>query len=235
MKKTIYGLLYILLLSIWVQPAAAQENPDPHRFATEIEAFRQWDQKNTPSDGAILFIGSSSIRMWPTAEAFPQLHVMNRGFGGAHLSDVLFYLDDVLLKYRPVLIVLYAGDNDIHAGKSPDRILDDYRLFTRRVHNAMPGTPIVYLSIKPSPSRWDWWPRMKQANELVRSYSETRPDLFFVDLAAPLTGTSGAPEASLFMQDQLHLNPAGYARWTQTLAPILASILKDLKPAAPRP
>ncbi|MEN6428983.1 MAG: SGNH/GDSL hydrolase family protein [Phycisphaerales bacterium] len=222
-------LLASILSTAAVLSAESQRvDPDPNRFAGEIKAFAEWDSKNTVPAEPVLFVGSSSIRMWRTHEAFPELPVVNRGFGGSHISDVIHYLDQVVLPYSPKVLVFYAGDNDIAAGKSAQRVAQDYRKFVQLVHAKVPVARIVYVTIKPSRSRWSLWPEMKKANELIRDFCSQDGRLFFADLATPLLGADGAPRRELFCPDQLHLNPQGYAVWTQTLAPILSKALVAL-------
>ena len=132
--------------------------PDPNRFAGEISAFEQWDNKNSFPADAVLFVGSSTIRMWQTRASFPDLPVINRGFGGSHISDINFYFKRVVSPYKPKVIVFYAGDNDIASGKSAQQVLDDFRRFVEMVRNQLPRTPIIFISIKPSESRWNFWP-----------------------------------------------------------------------------
>jgi len=203
------------------QPA----DPDPNRFAKEIEAFQEWDSKNAAPAEPVLFVGSSSIRMWRTRDCFGDLPVMNRGFGGSHISDVLHFTDRLVLPYKPRVIVFYAGDNDIAAGKSAQRVFEDYRKFVGIVHAKLPDTRIIFLAIKPSESRWSFWPETKKANELVQGLSRKDDRLFFADLAAPLLGPDGKPRSELFLGDKLHLNPAGYGVWTQALRPVLRKAL----------
>jgi len=121
-------LFTILFAQLFVSPLAAQTDPDPHRFDEAIETFRRWDAKNAIPDHPILFVGSSSIRMWKTAESFTDLPVVNRGFGGAHISDMLFFKQDILLKYKkPACIVMYCGGNDVAGGKSAERVVRDFK------------------------------------------------------------------------------------------------------------
>jgi lysophospholipase L1-like esterase len=205
-------------------PAAAQTvDPDPARFAADIDAFRQWDTKNAvPVDG-VLFVGSSTIRLWPTATRFPNAPVINRGFGGSQISDVNHYVEDVVLRYRPAVVVFYAGDNDINAGKSPERVAADYREFTMKVLAARADTRIIFLAIKPSPARWALWPRMQEANERIRSYSLGRAaQLLYVDVATPMLTAADQTQAHLYVDDGLHMTPAGYDIWTRVLAPVIA-------------
>jgi lysophospholipase L1-like esterase len=212
-----------------IAPIAQTVDPDPGRFASEIEAFRQWDTKNAfPADG-LLFVGSSSIRLWDSAQRFPKLAIVNRGFGGSHISDVNHYIQDVALKYRPAAVVFYAGDNDINDGKTPERVLADYRAFVERVQAGRADTRIFFLAIKPSPARWAKWPTMRQANELVRAYSEQHfPRLVYVDVASPMLTADGRTQPHLYVEDGLHMTAAGYELWTSILGDSLvtSSLLK---------
>lgn len=221
------GVLLSLLAVTAVASAGNNQpaNPDPNRFAGEIKAFAEWDGKNAVPAEPVLFVGSSSARMWRTHESFPDLPVINRGFGGSHISDVIYYVDRVVLPYKPRAIVFYAGDNDIAGGKAPQRVLDDYRKFVGLVHAKLPTTRIVFITIKPSRSRWSLWPRMNEANALVRDFCRGDNRLFWADLGMPLLGSDGMPMPELFLGDQLHLNAQGYAVWTRALGPILSRVL----------
>ena len=194
-----------------------QANPDPARFAAEIAAFEAWDRQNAfPRDG-ILFVGSSSIRMWPTARSFPDLPVINRGFGGSHVSDVNHYVEQVVLKYRPRVVVFYAGDNDIADGKPPEQVLGDFENFVATVHRQLPDTQILYLPIKPSLLRWEKWPQMRATNVLIQQFIEKNDQLAYVDTATPMLGPDGRPRKELLLDDGLHLNAAGYRLWSGIL------------------
>ena len=202
---------------------AQQGDPDPERLKTEIEAFRQWDAKNAVPANSVLFVGSSTIRLWPTAEGFPDLPVVNRGFGGSQISDANHYVEDVVLKHRPAVVVFYAGDNDINAGKSPDRVAADYRAFVTRVLAVRRDTRIIFLAIKPSLARWPLWAKMQEANDRFRSYSlGFGPQLIYVDVATPMLTSAGQTQPHLYVEDGLHMSPAGYEMWTRILAPIIA-------------
>jgi len=210
---------------------AGEENPDPHRFAEEITRFLEWDRQNSVPPNAALFAGSSSIRLWKTAEDFPQLPVINRGFGGAHISDVLFFMEKIVLPYRPAVIVFYAGDNDIADGKSAETVLTDFRQFVERVRQALPETRIIFLPIKPSLARWNFWPEMKKANGLIEAYCAGDERLFYADTAAPMLAGGGKPGSELFVEDGLHLSAAGYRLWSQVLKPVLERALAGKRKA----
>lgn len=200
-------------------------DPDPNRFAEEIKAFGEWDSKNAAPAEPVLFVGSSSIRMWRTHECFPDLPVINRGFGGSHVSDVLHFTPRLVWPYKPRVICLLRGDNDIAAGKSAQRVFEDCRRFVGLVHVKLPDTRIIFISIKPSESRWSLWPEAKKANELMRGLCGPDGSVLYADLATPLLGPDGKPRSELFLSDKLHLNAAGYKVWTEALTPVLRQAL----------
>lgn len=221
------SVLLVLIFAMGISYASDGQpaDPDPNRFAEDIKDFVAWDRKNAVPADPILFVGSSSIRMWKTRESFPDLPVINRGFGGSHISDVIHFSDRVVLPYTPKLIVFYAGDNDTAGGKKAARIFRDYRRFVRKVHNELPDTSIIFIPIKPSGSRWALWPEMKKANDLIESFSGKDRHLFFADLATPLLDANGKPDDSLFRNDRLHLNDKGYKAWSDALGPVIEKAL----------
>lgn len=220
--------LLLLLFFVSYFTAVAQpktvEDPDPLRFEGEIEQFKTWDQKNSFPSDAILFTGSSSIRMWKTAEAFPEFPIINRGFGGSHTSDVQYFYEEVIGKYNPSVILFYEGDNDIASDKPVEQVFGDYKQLVNRILNDHPEVTFVYIPIKPSSSRWNYWPKMKEFNQLVEQFNEDNSQLHYIDLATPMLGTEGKPDDSLFLDDQLHLNEKGYARWNEVLLPVLKEL-----------
>ncbi len=221
MKRNIVATLVMVLTTLSCTVAAADVAPEQKRWGDTIREFEKWDSKNYyPIDG-VLFVGSSSIRMWPTREYFPDLPVINRGFGGSQISDVNFFADRIVLPYKPQLIVFYCGDNDIAAGKSPTRILQDYKAFVALVCSELPSTKIIFIAIKPSGSRWDKWPLMKETNSSIEAFSKKDKKLYYFDAASPLLGKDGKPMDKLFLKDRLHLNPEGYTAWTKHLRPLI--------------
>jgi lysophospholipase L1-like esterase len=209
------------------EPAPVAD-PDPARFESDIAAFENWDRQNSFSPGAVLFVGSSSIRMWPTAESFPDLPVVNRGFGGSQISDVNYFAERIALKYSPRLVVFYAGDNDIESGKSPQQVFDDFQAFAKLVHETLPATRIVYVPIKPSIARWSKWPKMQAVNSNVEKLSQSDERIIYVDTATPMLGSDGKPRAALFLDDGLHLNAEGYALWSDTVGPAIRKALNPV-------
>ena len=205
-------------------PARAPETAKLPRFEDDIRTFEAWDRKNSFPRNSVLFVGSSSIRLWPTAESFPDVPVINRGFGGSTIADVNRYAQRIVLKYEPQTIVFYAGDNDIAAGKSPQDVFDNFRTFFDSVHSRLPKTQIIYLPIKPSIARWPNWPQMQEANQLVKQLADSEPSLDYLDTATPMLGVDGQPSAELFLKDGLHMNETGYREWNDLLRPKLAAL-----------
>jgi len=169
----------------------------------------------------VLFVGSSSIRFWDTADSYPRRTVVNRGFGGAHISDVNHYVEETVLRYDPAVVVFYAGDNDIAAEKSPERVQEDFLEFTAAVLSELPDTEILFVSIKPSLARWSVWPEMMEANELIRNFIGHNDNLRYVDVSEPMLGPDGEPIPELFVEDGLHMTDAGYEIWNDVIGEAL--------------
>ena len=223
---------YISLL-LFIGLAWGQNSPNPQRFNknpegdnVSIDLFQLWDKKNSTPKYPVVFVGSSSIRKWSTAEYFPDIPIVNRGFGGSHISDVNHFINETVLKYKPRVIIFYAGDNDINYGKSPKIVLEDYIYFVDQVHSQLPETEIIFIPIKPSLKRWALWNEMKEANRLVRNYSKKKPLLYYIDTASPMLNSNGLPKSSLFVSDSLHLSKDGYDLWSKILEPILRDVLE---------
>lgn len=215
----------VALLAAAVPRAEAQApDPDPARFDDAMAAFARWDAENSVPAAATVFVGSSSIVRWNTAEAFPDTRLLNRGFGGSHVSDVNHFIEQTVLRYSPDVVVFYAGDNDTSAGKSSERIFEDLRAFAEGVLHAKSTTQVVFISVKPSLSRWAVWPQMVATNELLRAYTDKHANLHYADVAAPMLGADGEPIAELFVGDGLHMTAAGYDIWTRVVGDVLARL-----------
>lgn len=227
------ALLALSLLSI--RTVRAQNAPDAPAppFANEIAAFAAWDARNATPANPIVFAGSSSIRLWNTGERFGGRPVVNRGFGGSQLFEVNRYIRETVLRYSPRIVVLYAGDNDINAGRTPDQVVSDYETFVRTVHASDATVDIVFIAIKPSLQRWALWPKMREVNDRIRASARARAHTHYSDLATPMLGADGTPRPELFVGDGLHMTPAGYDVWTERLTPLLDS-LQRARRAAPR-
>ena len=194
------------------------------RFETEIRAFEDSDRVKPPAPNGIVFVGSSSIRLWPDLRAdFPGRNVIQRGFGGSRLDEVLYYAPRMVLPYKPQLIVLYTGENDVAEGRTPTQIFSDYKSFVALVQRHLSAALIAYISIKPSPSRWQLVDRMRETNSMIERYALTHPQLAYIDVFTPMIGPSGRPRAELFVSDSLHMNRDGYALWRRLLTPWLVT------------
>ena len=225
MRMVFAGWVALALLE---SPVFAAPSPDPKRFEPEISAFEAKDKLSSPPIGAILFTGSSSIRKWhPTLAAdMAPLAVLGRGFGGSIMDDLLFFAPRVIITYKPKIVVIYEGDNDIAMGMEPENIRDAFQAIQSLVHTQLPKCQIYALSIKPSPSRWDKWPAMKRTNELIEAVCAGKPWLHYVDVATVILGKDGKPRLDLFIADQLHLSDKGYEAWTTILKPLLLAANK---------
>jgi lysophospholipase L1-like esterase len=213
MKQTAIFSISLILLAL---PVFAESRWEPN-----IKKFEAQDAKNPPAENGIVFVGSSSMVFWKTDTDFPDLHIINRGFGGSQTADSVEFAPRIVLKYKPRLVALYAGDNDIAAGKSPAEVVAVTEKFFALVHEALPDTRILYVAIKPSISRWDMVGDMREVNRQVKAITEKDARLDFIDIDTPMLGDDGKPRKELFIKDGLHLNRAGYDLWNSVIQPYL--------------
>jgi lysophospholipase L1-like esterase len=211
-------LLWTASLAGRAQQAAVA---DPDRWEATIRTFEEQDRRTPPPKGAIVFTGASSIVRWNLQESFPDLNVINRGFGGSEMSDAARYASRIVVPYSPRIVVLYSGDNDIGRGVTPEQVEADFERFVRVVHGALPQTRIVVIGVKPSLLRWGVYDNMKKANAMMRGYIEAHKGLEYVEVGPPMLGADGKPRPELFVQDGLHLTADGYTLWTTLLRPHL--------------
>ena len=196
-------------------------DPDPLRFADDMEEFAAYDAKNSFPTYATVFVGSSSIVRWNTGDSFRGLPLLNRGFGGSHMSDAVYWIEETVLKYSPRTVVVYEGDNDTSAGKRSQQLLEDYKEFVEAILEAQPSTRIVIMSIKPSLLRWDVWPEMQESNAAIEAYAQQDARVEFVDVGTAMLGADGLPIPELFVSDGLHMTPAGNKVWEDIMRPVL--------------
>ncbi|HTH46991.1 MAG TPA: SGNH/GDSL hydrolase family protein [Candidatus Limnocylindria bacterium] len=202
----------------------ADQPHEPTVFEPEIRKFEVVDRRTPPPAHAILFTGSSSIRFWTNLTAdFPKRVVLNRGFGGSHMSDLLHYFDRVVVPYHPRAIVVYEGDNDLAGGKTPAVVLKDYQEFVGRVEKQLPGTPVIFLAVKPSRARVAQIGIQREFNASLKAYAAGHAGLSFIDTFTPILDAAGQPRADLLREDGLHLNPKGYALWREIVEKFLAT------------
>lgn len=196
----------------------------PDRWEAKIRELEHRMAERPVKPGGIVFAGSSSIRLWDVKTSFPEMPISNQGFGGSHIVDSIHFYDRIIAPLQPSAIVLYAGDNDVAAGREAETVRDDFAQFVKTARQANgPTTVILFISIKPSLSRWKLAPEMRKANQLIQEYCRQQSGLEFVDLWNPMLGQDGTPQKRLFQPDGLHLNGEGYRLWTATLAPRLVA------------
>ena len=199
------------------QPAATAED----RWAPEIAKFAAADAAMPFAPGGVVFVGSSSIRMWDLASSFPGQPVLNRGFGGTQIGDSVRYVERLVIAHKPRAVVFYAGDNDLFAGRTPKQVQADFRAFVGRVHAALPATRIAFIGIKPSIARWAMIDKVREANRRIRTDCDRDDRLAFVDVDAAMLGWDARPRPELFIKDGLHMSPAGYEIWNLLVRPFI--------------
>lgn len=213
-------ILTVLLLST----AALAQTPYTRekQWEKDINDFLEIDKKQTPPQRPIVFTGSSSIRLWTSLRAdFPNLNVMNRGFGGSQLEDLVFFAPKIVSPYKPRMIVVYSGENDIDAGQNAENVLADFKEFISFRDRELKGVPVLYIAMKPSVLRWKMWPEMKKGNDLIKAESAKHKKVTFVDITPGMLGPDGKPKPELFLGDGLHMNAKGYEIWRDILRPYL--------------
>jgi lysophospholipase L1-like esterase len=201
---------------------------DPKIWAKQIDTFKKEDKQQLPPEDVIVFTGSSSIRFWKTLEQdMAPLPVINRGFGGAKIKQVTYYADQIVIPYHPRAIVLFAGTNDLGRfnPKTAQEVFEGYVEFVETMRAALPQTPIYYIAITPTPSRWKTWPIVREANQQIKAYTETDPQLHYIDMTNQYLGSDGRPERDLYIWDRLHPSAKGYALWTSIIKPTLEADL----------
>jgi len=197
---------------------------DSARWEPDIAAFEQADSVVRRRPGGVVFVGSSSIRLWASMpDDFPGVATINRGFGGSRVRDSTYYADRIVTPYQPSAIVFYAGDNDIFEGRTPQQVRDDFVAFVEKVRERLPDTRIAFVSIKPSPSRATLLPQTREANALVRDFAKDAPNVDYLDVFLPMLDAQGQPREELFVADRLHMNASGYAIWAGVVRPWLAT------------
>jgi lysophospholipase L1-like esterase len=194
-------------------------------FADEIQAFKNQDKINPPSANAILFVGSSSFRKWTDVNSyFPGYTIINRGFGGSVFPDVIRYENDIIIPYHPKQVVIYCGDNDLASSDAitADSVFERFKVLFEGIRRGLPGENIVYVSIKPSPSRVRLQEKMEKANLLIQTYLSIQSLAAFVDVYHKMLNPDGSIMADIFLEDKLHMNAKGYAIWQKAIEPYLS-------------
>jgi lysophospholipase L1-like esterase len=210
--------LFILCISVSLHGFAQP-------FADEIQAFKNQDKLNPPAAHSILFVGSSSFRKWTDVSSyFPGYPIINRGFGGSTFPDVILYTNDIIVPYHPKQVVIYCGDNDLASSDAitADSVFERFRVLFELIRTGLPGENIVYVSIKPSPSRARLKEKMEKANLLIQTYLSIQSNASFVDVYHKMLNPDGSIMTDIFLEDMLHMNAKGYAIWQKAIVPYLS-------------
>jgi len=208
-----FKLLILLLLLIGTINLAGQ---DPCRFDQEISVFN--DLPVGRGQELVVFTGSSSVRMWEFLDKdCDKKQVINTGFGGSHMSDLLFFLDQTILRFRPTEVYIYEGDNDISAEKNPKDIMETTKQVVHKLLALNPAINIHFICAKPSPSRWKYKSPYEAFNALLKDYTNRHPQLFYIDVWNPMLDDQGRPTSDIFIEDSLHMNRKGYLIWKEVI------------------
>jgi lysophospholipase L1-like esterase len=192
------------------------------RWEKDVAAFEAADRTNPPPKNALLFVGSSTIVRWTTLEKdFPHQPIINRGFGGNEIADSTHFADRIIVPYRPKMIFLRAGGNDIHNGKSPEQVFEDFKAFVSAVHAKLPDTQIAFISLSPSIARWEEREANKRLNALIAEYVKDKPRLKYIDTYTLPLDAKGQPRPELFVEDRLHFSPEGYKLLVERVRPYI--------------
>jgi hypothetical protein len=216
MKKL---LRIVALLFVVHSVGFAQELP----FWWEIKEYKRQDSISFPKPNSILFVGSSSFAFWKTIKSdLPEFQVVNRGFGGSELSHAIMYADQIILPYKPKQVVIYSGENDIAVGNmNADSVKARFVKLFNLIRQELPKASILYVSIKPSPSRQHLMPEMAKANSLISEFLRNKKNTKFINIYPIMLDAQGNPRKELFVEDMLHMNSQGYAIWVKALKPYL--------------
>ena len=216
-RSTLFVLLAFLTAPLW-----ADDKSPSVRWERDIQGFEAADKENPPPKQAALFVGASGIRLWTSLEKdFPKHQVINRGFGGSQIADVTHFADRIVLPYKPKLIVLQSGGNDLNAGKTPEQVAEDFQAFVVKTRTTLPETQIVFFSLQPSMARWSQADKQKRANQLIKEQINAGKNRVYVDAWDAFFGPNGMPREELFVTDKLHHNTAGYKVRAELLRPYL--------------
>lgn len=219
LRRVVSTVCLALLVGTTV-PFHAAPSAQADKWATEMAAFEEQDRKD-PAVGGVVFVGSSSIRLWDLKKYFPGVSALNRGFGGSVIPDSTAHVNLLVIKHKPRTVIFYAGDNDIAAGRTPQQVFDDYKAFVQKVQAALPATRIAFIAIKPSIQRWALIDNIRAANALVLEFARSDERLGFVDVDGPMLGWDEKPRKDLFVADGLHMTAKGYELWTSLVRPFL--------------
>ena len=211
---------FLFLTILFLTVATVAQNYQ-NEWNDEINVFDELNG-DSPLQGGVLFTGSSSIRFWKDPiKDFNNPNILNRGFGGSQLIDLVENFDRVILQYHPAKIVIYSGDNDVQAGKSAEIVYGNFCTLYGMIKAELPDAKVYYIAIKPSLNRWSKVLEMKKANTMINEFLNTKSNAFFVDIFSPMIGLEGKPQKKWFIEDGLHMTNEGYELWTKILSPFI--------------
>jgi lysophospholipase L1-like esterase len=214
---SIVGLVLVTALRT---ACGAETNHNFAKWEKEISAFEARDRTNPPPKGATLFIGSSTIRLWKSLQRdFPEVKIINRGFGGSEIVDSTHFAERIIFPYEPSRIFLRAGGNDLWAGKSAEEVFGNFKDFVKKVRSKLPKTEIVFIGWSPSIARWKQVDKENAMNALVTESVWHGKGLKYVDTYSVPIGDDGKPRPELYMPDKLHFNAEGYKLLAERLRP----------------
>ncbi len=227
--RTAFSYLLVLLFFWSCNPISKYENDaDVLSWENDIKEFERRDSLETVPANAILFTGSSSIRLWSTIEEDMKPYpVITRGYGGAKLSDFAVYCERIIYPHQFKAIVLFIA-NDITGSdndKSPQEVLTLFQYVVKKIREKYKDEPVFFVQITPTNSRWKVWNKISEANSLIKDYCSKEKSLYFIDTAHQFIGADGRPRGELFMTDQLHLNDQGYKLWSLIIKSKLDKVL----------
>jgi len=220
MKDKRFIFLLILILSAFIGFSLEAQVP----FADAINKFKEEDRKEPPPQHAILFTGSSSFTIWrDVQDYFPGFTIINRGFGGSTLPDLIRFADSIIFPYFPKQVVIYCGENDLAVSDtvSDETVAGRFRVLFYMIRSKLPDVKITYISMKPSPSRWHLAEKFKEGNEEIRNFLSKQTNTSFVNIWKKMLDSSHIPDTTLFLDDRLHMNAKGYAIWQKAIQPEL--------------
>ncbi len=219
MKHNFYfRLLFILLVSLSANSYAQSGKP----FWNDIQKFKHKDSLSMPAKKKVVFVGSSSFTRWNDLETvYKDYHAINRGFGGSTLQQANDYINELVFAYKPKQVVIYSGENDIAEGTSADETFSRFTTFFNNIRKGLPKANILYISMKLSPSRMKFADNVNKANTMIKEYISKQKNARFIDVNSKMLDANGAPRPDLFVEDMLHMKPAGYDIWIKEITPYL--------------
>jgi lysophospholipase L1-like esterase len=196
----------------------------PEVWQGAMAEFEKQDAQKPAPEDVVVFVGSSSIRMWDLARWFPDMPTLNRGFGGSQICDAAHFADLLVTRHKPRAVVFYSGDNDVAAGKTAEQVHADFREFMTKLRASLPETPVVFIAIKPSIARWKFRDVQRETNRRIAGERRRDKHLEYVDVWPAMLGDDGQPRKDFFLEDGLHMNDSGYKLWVELVKPHLQSV-----------